>query len=527
MFKLHEAQQKRIVFLASAALVFAMFAIYQLFVVLGSNQGDRDLVGSSSPVFQISCVVLMAMAITYILIRSLYDHKTLKYLHMVDQKTKLPNAHALEKQMDGLLKGKSGDASTEFGSFSLMVIDIDRLKSINQSLGHEGGDNVILEVSCRLKKLFGSLHRVYKLEGGRFGLLQSNVSDQEWIKSTSDEVFELMSHVFELEGSDLYLDVSVGSCLVSDGSIGTNEVLRRAEFSLSQAKKQGGNCLVMYDEGVSRSEKDQSTFEHDFREALETGAIEFVYQPLISSRTGRIGGVEALARWNHNDRGYVSPSVFVPIAAKLKLINKLGEQSLRLACESAKQLDQLKMSVNISPDHFLSDGFVETVCDILKESGLPAERLDLEITEDVLLGESQKALDVMASLKEVGVGISLDDFGAGYSGLSYMHQYKVDRLKIDAVFVKELETSASSQVMVKTIAQLAKLNGFQVVVEGVETEGQRQFLSQFPDIWYQGYLFSKPLTLDDLLQSDLLNEDALSAFQQGKQLQNKLKVVNG
>lgn len=501
MFDLQEAQQKRIVGLAAAGLVFAFYAIYQLFDDIFNRTSDSVLFGDASLVFQLGCVVLMMLTITYLLLRSITDHRELVHRQLNDQKTGLPNRLALQRKIQETYAQFKKETR-----FALICVDIDRLKSVNESRGHESGDALILKVGERLKNLAHGRNQFFKMNGGQYVFVVKNIVDQDWIISFADEVFKEMSAPFQFDEGDLYVDVTIGACSVNAQKTSTDELFRRLEFALLQAKKNGGKCLIIYDEGVSKSVQEQSTLENQFRELLESNKLELVYQPLIDADANKIAGVEALARWNHAEQGYVSPNVFVPIASKLGLVNKLGRFVLDQACQAAVGLAGLKVAVNISPEHFLSSRFLEDVNSSLTNSGLRPNSLEIEITEDVLLRDSELAIERMNTLRSMGISIALDDFGAGYSGLSYLHKFEVDRLKIDAVFIRELENSLSSKIIVSTIIQLASSHNFEVTVEGVETKMQGEYLAQFGNLVHQGYLYSKPLSYVELLQSGLFEQ---------------------
>lgn len=500
MFELQNAQQKRIVGLGISALVFAFYAIFQLFTQIANADSYYDVIGDKGIVFQLGCTILMTLTVTYILMRSLFDHRELKHRQLHDSKTNLPNKFSFAEHL------KMTFDTEEEANFSVLCVDIDRLKSVNESMGHAAGDQLIVKVSQRLQSILQTNQQLFKMEGGQFCIFADGIVDPDWLISISDHVFEAMGNSVSLADGDLYIDVTIGACVVDEKALKSEEILRRTEFALLQAKKKGGNCIVIYDEGISENAKEQSTLENHFRDLLENEKLELVFQPLINSNVGRIGGVEALARWNYSDQGYVSPMVFIPMAKRLGLVNKLGVQVLNRACLAAVGLGDLKMAVNISPEHFLADEFIDDVNNSLNSSGLSPSRLELEITEDVLLGDSDKVIEKIKNLREMGISIALDDFGTGYSGLSYIHKFEVDRLKIDAAFIRELETSASSRSVVSTIVQLAKIHNFSITAEGVETKGQYEFLSQFHGLWYQGYLFAKPLSLVELLQSDYITD---------------------
>ena len=289
--------------------------------------------------------------------------------------------------------------------------------------------------------------------------------------------------------------------------------MRRAEIAITKASEQESDHLVFFDEKMDEFVRERSTLEAELREVLEDELMIPFFQPLIKDDCKTLIGFEALARWKHPERGYISPANFVPIVESLGLAEKMGNLILRKSCALIQPLGELIVCVNISPKHFLVEGFVEEVMEILAQTNMPARRLEIEITESVLLDDPDLAIATIARLRNHGISIALDDFGTGYSGLSYLNKFVVDRIKVDASFVSELEESSASRSLISTIVKLGQGRGSKITIEGVENKRQLEFLQQFDDLWYQGFYFAKPMDYPELLSSSYLQDLDINKFE--------------
>lgn len=498
MLELQEQQHKRIVMLSGAALVFACFATWQLFSDVFS--GDAPGAGYTNRVYLLCCITLMIAAIVVMLVRSFQDYRAIKTSELYDDATGLPSRASLERQAgEEIERLRPGEMA------ALILLDIRRFKSLNHSFGYQTGDKILQAVAERLRSLSTANRQLFKMEGDCFAYLMAGVVSPGELGETAASVQRALVPPFMAGEKSIYIDLSIGCALAGEGDkIGVTELLRRAEFALAEAKTGDGKRHVIYSDKSAATAKRTSTMETGLREALEAGGLEIYYQPLIESRFEKIVAVEALARWTHPQLGRISPTDFVRIAESLGLVHKLGSNILRRACKQILPLGGVKLAVNISPRHFMSPGFVEEVAEILRDTGFPADRLEIEVTESVLITENEAAGDVIDKLRAMGVSMALDDFGTGYNGLSYLSRFALDRIKIDASFVREIENSVSAQSMVSTIIHLARDRGLHVTVEGVETTGQVLFLSRFENIWYQGFLFARPMPYQDLMRTGSL-----------------------
>lgn len=499
MFELYNSQQNRIVALACATIVFLCMFLYQLFGSLFIGWQFLGFAAKPDVTFQIICCILIAAGVVQLAAKSFFDHRELKYRSYHDERTGIPNERKL---LEVLTKyTQSSDRET---TMALLMIDIDELKEINVSIGYASGDELIAQLASNMRDIvYGNL-QLFKLSGGQFGLLFPSVENTEHVNRVTDDIFKNVSSVFYADDREVYFNVSIGADYFDNILFKPQTVIRNADFALQQAKKNGGNRFVSYDAGAAKNLRDQSTLDSDLRKMIDNQEVELVYQPLINSKTGRMRGVEVLSRWNHPIHGYISPSRFVESAEQMGLLSKLGIQVMIEACIELKEFDDLMVAVNISPTHFLEPNFVDDVLEVLRATEFPENRLEIEITEAVLLENSELAVIRIREMRSLGISIALDDFGVGYSGLSYLNKFKVNRIKIDASFVRELETSATSRSIVSTMIHLGREQGFEVTIEGIETQGQVEFLSRFEDLCYQGFLFAKPMGLEDFARSEYL-----------------------
>lgn len=499
MFELYNSQQKRIIALACATIVILCMSLYKLFGALFIGWQFLGFSAKPDVTFQIICCILIGAGVVQLAAKSFFDHRELKYRSYHDERTGIPN----EKKLFEVLT-KYTQSSDRQTTMALLKIDIDELKEINVSIGYASGDELITQLASNMRDVvYGNL-QLFKLPGGQFGLLFPAVENTEHVNRVTDDIFKNVSSAFFVDEREVYFNVSIGADYFDSISFKPQTVIRNVDFALQQAKKNGGNRFVCYDAGAAKNLRDQSTLDSDLRKMIDNQEVELAYQPLINSRTGKMRGVEVLSRWNHPIHGYISPARFVDSAEQMGLLSKLGIQVMIEACLELKEFDDLMVAVNISPTHFLEPFFVDEVLEVLRATKFPANRLEIEITETVLLENSELAVSRIREMRSLGISIALDDFGVGYSGLSYLNKFKVNRIKIDASFIRELETSATSRSIVSTMIHLGREQGFNVTIEGIETQGQADFLSRFDDLCYQGFLFAKPMRFADFVRSEYL-----------------------
>jgi predicted signal transduction protein with EAL and GGDEF domain len=334
-------------------------------------------------------------------------------------------------------------------------------------------------------------------------------------------MFAAMSAPIKFRANKIYVGVSIGAAVIESGAADSEEALRRADFALFQAKEAGRNNVQIFTREMQDRIRNRGELENDLRDAIANNTFELAYQPLISQGDRKVLGVEAFVRWVHPVRGPVPPSVFIPIAEQIGLIDKLGRLILRRACIETRPLRPIKLAVNISPVQFMQPGFVASVREILESTGFPPERLELEITEGVFRSDGARTRAIIAMLRSLGVRIALDDFGTGFSSMYYLRDFPLDRIKIDRSFIGEIESSDQSLNIVSHMIELGRSLGLSVTVEGVETADQLELLKAKGLNELQGYLFSKPISAADLASLDLdarLGGDTRSDLQLGQDL---------
>jgi diguanylate cyclase (GGDEF)-like protein len=375
-------------------------------------------------------------------------------------------------------------------------IDIDEFKSVNDSLGHLIGDELLKSVAANLSRCLGTAGFVARLGGDEFAIVQTGVATIDEVTDLVMSVYTAIRTPFECAGHQLTTDASIGIALAPEHGLDLNEILKNADLAMYAAKSAGRRTCRFFDPEMDAQARARRTLELDLRQAIARGELEVFYQPCVSLQDGRITGCEALVRWHHPERGMVSPAEFIPIAEETGLINELGEWVLSTACaDAANWPNGIRLAVNVSPVQFKSATLALKVTAALAASGLSASRLELEITEAVLIRDDDTALAILHQLRAIGVRIALDDFGTGYSSLSYLQRFPFDKIKIDRAFVEDLAEGDGSSSIVQAVVNIAAARRMTTTAEGVETEAQRQMLRALGCSEMQGYLFSAPKPL--------------------------------
>jgi diguanylate cyclase (GGDEF)-like protein len=384
------------------------------------------------------------------------------------------------------------DRSAASGSgFAIVCIDLDRFKEINDLFGHSAGDLVLREVSDRLLTAVQG-EFIARLGGDEFTIIVQGSQQQTPGASVAERVLAAMSENLEIDGHRIAVGVSVGVAIYPHDGADTTTLLSNADAALYRAKAEGRGTIRFFAVEMDQQLREKRSLQHDLRSALERGELRLFYQP--QARTdGDVTGFEALARWQHPKRGMVPPAEFIPIAEESSLIISIGEWVLREACtEAASWPRPLQIAVNLSPAQFRQGDLPTLVHSILLQTGLSPSRLELEITEGVLIGDFTRALSILRRLKALGVRIAMDDFGTGYPSLSYLQSFPFDKIKIDRSFIANVQSNHQSAAIVRAVIGLARGLEVPVVAEGVETNAQLEFLSQELCSEIQGYLIGKP-----------------------------------
>lgn len=386
--------------------------------------------------------------------------------------------------------------------FAILFIDIDDFKLVNDSLGHTLGDMLLRAIASRLKRCVRAVDTVARLGGDEFCLLLEHVGDLSDVLRVADRIQEEFSVAFNLRGYEIFTSASVGVAFGQHDYQEAEEVLRDANIAMFRAKDGGRGKRAIFDHSMRRAAVNRLTLETDLRRAVERNEFEVYYQPVISLATGAIKGFEALLRWNHPKRGLVMPADFIPLAEETGLIVPLGRLTLIAACEEAMRWDRLglgplEISVNVSARQLALPYLVEQVAEVLAQTGLPAARLQLEITESVLMDRAESVVAKLRELRGLGVGLHIDDFGTGYSSLAYLHRFPCNTLKIDKSFVLGSHTPDEDPwSIIQTIVSLAGLLGMTVTAEGVEEPEHLARLRELGCDHVQGYLISRPVPAD-------------------------------
>ncbi|MDA9535944.1 diguanylate cyclase [Bradyrhizobium sp. CCBAU 21362] len=419
-----------------------------------------------------------------------------KISHMArhDALTGLPNRVLFHEQLEqGLRRTGSGD------QLAVLCLDLDHFKDINDSLGHPIGDALLKEVGRRLKATVGESDTVARLGGDEFAVVQIGRSEEAAARCLAGRLVEVISAPYEIDDHQIVVGVSIGISLSPQDGSNADELLKNADLALYRAKADGRGTYRFFETGMDARAQARRLLEMDLRAALQRDEFQPYYQPIRDVASGRVVVFEALLRWNHPQRGLIAPINFIPLAEETGLIVQLGEFVLRSACtDAATWPDDVDVAVNLSPVQFRNPNLIASVTAALTVSGLPARRLELEITESVLLQNSEATLTTLHELRAMGVRISLDDFGTGYSSLSYLRSFPFDKIKIDRSFVSELATREDSMAIIRAVTGLGRSLGIVTTAEGVENDAQLELLRREGCTQAQGYLFSKPRPASDV-----------------------------
>jgi len=376
--------------------------------------------------------------------------------------------------------------------FAVLCLDLDDFKSVNDTLGHPLGDNLLCQVADRLRNCLREGDRVARLGGDEFAILQASTIEPAEITSLMARLIEVIGAPFDLEGHQVVVGVSIGVALAPTDAADPDQLLKLADMALYRAKAEGRGTYRFFEPEMDARMQARRVLELGLRRALSNGEFELYYQPVVNLESGQISGFEALIRWNHPERGIISPADFIPLAEDTALIVPIGEWVLRKACgEAARWPNHVSIAVNLSSVQFKRGNVTQAVMSALARSGLSAARLELEITESVLLLNSESTLNTLHQLRAMGVRISMDDFGTGYSSLSYLRSFPFDKIKIDRSFVHELSSNRDSVAIIRAIIGLGTSLGMITTGEGVETREELEFLKSEGCTEAQGFLFSQ------------------------------------
>ncbi len=424
-----------------------------------------------------------------------------------DSLTELPNRRLLVRRLEQEISRSRRHRYLA----AVLFIDIDRFKTINDSLGHSVGDCLLREVALRLKRNVREEDTAARLGGDEFVIILSELGNNDTLvarktQRLAEKIENLLSEPYEIEGHTLHVTPSIGIAMFPIDDADAEEVLKQSDIAMYRAKQLGRNTIQFYLPAMQQAAKKRLDIENELRDAVERGEMELYFQPQADAG-GRMVGAETLLRWNHPQRGMISPADFIPVAEDTGTILILGEWVLQRACSQLKSWTEATagqapftfptLAVNVSPKQFRQQDFCQRIQNIIKQTGVDPQHLELELTEGMLIENIEDTAEKMEQLADLGVRLAIDDFGTGYSSLHYLTRLRLHRIKIDQSFVRDIPQVRRSEVIVETIIIMAKNLGLDVIAEGVETQAQLDFLKQRGCYTYQGYYFSKPLPREE------------------------------
>ena len=418
-------------------------------------------------------------------------------LALYDSLTGLANRFNISKKLDATLAA----FAQQQRSCAIMLIDLDRFKQVNDTLGHPAGDALLKQVAQRLLKLVGDREMVSRLGGDEFQIILPDIEDRGKLGDMATDIIASLSQPYSVEGSRCIIGASVGVAIAPFDGQGSDDLVRNADLALYAAKGNGRGRFSFYSSDLHQAAEQRRALEEDLRDALTRGEMELCYQPVVQSKSNMVTGVEALIRWTHPERGPISPALFIPIAEEANMIWQLGEWVLSKACEDASRWPgEMRVAVNVSPIQFANPDLPKVVAGALAATGLSPDRLELEITESVFLGDSAETNRMFKALKELGVRLALDDFGTGYSSLGYLQSAPFDKIKIDQSFVRDATVPGSRNgAIIAAIVALAEALEMETTAEGIESLDQLDLIRGLNVSHVQGYVYSKPVPQAELL----------------------------
>jgi diguanylate cyclase (GGDEF)-like protein len=430
-------------------------------------------------------------------------HQELQSISSRDELTGLASRAFFMKQVEDALARASRDNEL----IAVLFLDFDHFKRLNDTLGHAAGDRLLIEASRRLDRIVRRGELSARLGGDEFTFLLHGLRETASAGKVADRVLTMMERPFLIDGHEVLITASIGIALNDGPRCSANELVRRADVALYKAKAAGRNCWRFFDGKLAAPLIEQLDMGSELRAAVDRNELRLYFQPEIDLSSGSIRGFEALVRWQHPTRGLLSPAMFIPMAEESGVIRSLGRWVLQASCLEAvawsnrfPELQLCSVSVNVSPSEFGARELVSEVQRVLAETGLQPARLKLEITETALMGDIEAAMTTMRELKGLGIKLSIDDFGSGYSSLNYLRQFPVDCLKIDQSFVREIGRDGKVKSIVEAIVALAHALDLDVTAEGIETRGQLRALVESQCDRGQGYLFAQPLSPEELVK---------------------------
>lgn len=420
------------------------------------------------------------------------SERALRRQALIDPLTELPNRRKFHQHLKERFHGQDK-------GFAMLSVDLDRFKTINDTMGHPFGDKLLQRVGGRLKSLLGDQAFCARLGGDEFAILIDRQGSLEDLKTTAKLIIEIISRSYVINAQVADIGASIGIAVAPEHGHDPDTLVQNADIALYGAKDAGRGRVCVFEDGMVTAAQSRKSLEIDLRRALARKEFELCFQPLYDPQSSDYNGAEALLRWRHHERGVVSPADFIPLAEELGLIVPIGEWVLEEACrEAASWPSHMRVAVNVSAVQMMSGKFRKTVFDTLARTGLPPERLELEITETTLLCDDVAIFDMLTAFRAAGISIALDDFGTGYSSLTSLHRYPINRIKIDRSFIGRSDSDESARNIVRAITNLADVLSLNVTAEGIERTSQSDFVQQCGRLSIQGYLYGRPGSIGEL-----------------------------
>jgi diguanylate cyclase (GGDEF)-like protein len=441
--------------------------------------------------------------------------RQIRHLAYHDALTGLSNRIVFNQRIDEALNRARERGTT----VAILCLDLDNFKNVNDTLGHPAGDELLKVVAARLRSCLRDTDTVARLGGDEFGIVATDLSDSDYAASLAWRLLDVVSQPIDLDGQQAITTVSIG-IVVSGSEVEPDQLLKNADLALYRAKADGRATFRFFEAEMDARAQERRALEMDLRHAIAKGQLELHYQPQIDLYSDEVLGFEALVRWRHPARGLISPAAFIPLAEETGIIMRLGEWVMRQACADAACWPKpVKVAVNVSPAQFKDNGLAVLVSQILSETGLPPDRLEIEITESLLLRNAEANIKILEELRRIGVRISMDDFGTGYSSLQNLRSFPFDKIKIDQSFVSDLERRPDAPAIIRAVLGLGQSLGMITCAEGVETPEQAAYLREEGCTEVQGYYYGKPTPVEAAIR--LLNLDLAKANSQGTSAANR------
>jgi len=492
-------QNKRIIRLAAIVIIVATIAMILQFMVLYEIG-----VASTSQVFVIASTAIMQMAALLVVVL----HKTKASLEVVsklayaDELTGLINRRRFNEILNKQLETNRYTGN----DCAVLILDLDRFKVINDCHGHDAGDKVICQFGDRIQEASGENAVTCRMSGDEFAVMIPVIDSRDDVEAVCKNVLRSMKEPFVYEGKKIHASVSIGAAVIDGTQDEKLTPLRMADFALLNSKSNGRNQFRLFDSAMANRINRRRHLEAGLSEAIADKKLTLKYQPFVLQESNSISGVEALIRWDDPVIGEIYPAEFIPVAQELGLIEKMGEFILEQACNEIKPFTGIRLAVNISPAQFTHEGFVKQVKHVLQKTGFEPDRLELELGQNLLVSNSVKIRKDLEALRDLGVRIVLDDFGTSYASMFFLREFKLDRIKLDRNFVTNMRKERDGDDIIDNMIGLGATFSDRLTVEGVETQEQYENLKQNGVNELQGFLFSEPLTLQELAASKMMEE---------------------